>query len=94
MELTVETLTPENRDKKIGRSLYRIIRNYDKPPYRWGILEIYNNWETNLAACWSTDLAAVLEIFNAINEERAITRDFFTPPNQRKYPRLLKERKQ
>lgn len=91
MYLTAETLTPENRDKRIGKSLYRIVRNYDTPPHRWGILEIYNQWEIACYACWCANLSAVLEVFNAINEEQAFSRDFFTPPNKKKYPRFLKE---
>lgn len=92
MELTIETLTPENRDKCIGKSLYRIVRNYDKPPYMWGIFESYNNWETAGYACWSTDLTAVLKVFNAFNDEQAFTKDIHagTPLSKRKYPKKLK----
>ena len=77
--LTVQTFSPENRDKQIGHSQYRI--SADEPrgknaPHKWYISERYNNQETG-EWVWTrtrttTSLKEVIEWFNGISKEREI----------------------
>ena len=77
--LTVRTFNQYNRDKRIGRSIYRI--SADEPggktaPHNWYIAETFYDKKEGV---WSkarsrstTSLKEVIEQFNAITREREI----------------------
>lgn len=77
--LTIETFSPENRDKQIGYSQYRI--SADEPgekddPHNWYISEHYNNPETGEWAQArtrkTTSLKEAIDWLNGISKEREI----------------------
>ena len=77
--LTVQTFSPENRDKQIGHSQYRISADESggkNALHNWYISERYNNQETGEWA-WArtrttTSLKKIIDWFNGITEEREI----------------------
>ncbi len=70
--ITIENFGPNNRDRCIGRSLYRICM--DEATKQWYIYESYNadgSWATG-KAFHSHDLGYVIDVMNRFTEEREI----------------------
>lgn len=71
--LTIENFGPNNRDKRVGKSLYRICRQYDDSG-KWYISESYNdqNEWSRYRAYFSEDLRYVVDKINSFNKEKEI----------------------
>lgn len=71
--LTMETFSPENREKRIGDSLYRICRESEHP-FKWYIAEHINTPDTwsQARGCFRDSLEDVIKEFNSISEEKEL----------------------
>lgn len=72
-EITLENFGPNNRERIIGNSMYRICRAEDDSG-NWYIFELYN-YETSFAmakAYFSDDLAATINRLNSFKREMEI----------------------
>ncbi len=70
--LTVESFNENNREKKIGNSLYRICQCQDTG--KWYISELYNgkNVFSKSRYFYSDSLRDVIDKFNSISKERVV----------------------
>ncbi len=73
--LTMETFSEENRDRRIGHSLYRICRTRRKP-YRWYIHEGYNDIENGHWArsngFFTESLQEAIDKINSFTKEKQV----------------------
>jgi len=71
--LTLETFSPDNRDRQIGDSHYRICKEYEAP-FKWYISEHRNTgdeWAQG-RGCFRGSLEDVIKEFNSLSREREI----------------------